>query len=64
MGPVGQFWSAAGSAHQPSAAVSPDDGLQIASEAFVYTYPFALMDITRRVSINFDAGARPASYWE
>ena len=32
---------------------------QIAVEAFIYTYPLVLMDITRRVAINYKAGERP-----
>jgi hypothetical protein len=32
---------------------------QIAAEAFIYTYPLVLMDITRRVAINYKAGERP-----
>jgi len=46
-------------ARAESLAVSPDEARQIASEAFVYTYPLVLMDITRRISVNFESGARP-----
>ena len=42
-----------------SADVSPTDARQIAAEAYQYLYPLVLMDVTRRVSTNFEAGARP-----
>lgn len=45
--------------HAQPLKVSPEEARQIAAEAFIYTYPLVLMDITRRVSINFEADARP-----
>jgi len=39
--------------------VTPEEARQIGTEAFIYTYPLVLMDITRRISINFKAGVRP-----
>ncbi len=45
--------------HAQSADILPEEVRQIAAEAFVYTYPLVLMDITRLVSINAEAGARP-----
>jgi hypothetical protein len=34
---------------------------QIATEAYEYFYPLVLMDITRKISTNFEAGARPGA---
>jgi hypothetical protein len=42
-----------------AADLSPDEIRQIAAEAYVYLYPLVLMDITRRISTNVDAGAKP-----
>ena len=42
-----------------AADLSPDEIRQIAAEAYVYVYPLVLMDITRRISTNVDAGAKP-----
>lgn len=42
-----------------SADISPQEVRQIAKEAYVYTYPLVLMDITRAVSVNVEAGAKP-----
>ena len=41
--------------------VTPEEAQQIAAEAFIYTYPLVLMDITRRIGINFDAGPSPSA---
>lgn len=43
-------------AHARSVAISPDEARQIAAEAYVYTYPLVLMDITRVVFVNGEAG--------
>jgi len=45
-------------AHAQSVDISPDEARQIASEAYAYTYPLVLMDITRRITINAETGAR------
>jgi len=41
------------------AAVSPKETRRIALQAYVYTYPLVLMDVTRRQMTNFPAGERP-----
>ena len=46
-------------AQAKSSAISPDEARQIAGEAFVNTDPLVLMDVTRRISVNVEAGARP-----
>ena len=46
-------------AYAQPAAISPDEARQIAADAFIYTYPLVLMDITRRIAINAEVGARP-----
>lgn len=46
-------------AHAQAKDISPDEARRIAVEAYVYTYPLVLMDITRRISVNVEAGARP-----
>jgi len=44
--------------HAQPLDISPDEAQQIASEAYAYTYPLVLMDITRHISINSEAGER------
>ena len=39
--------------------ISSDEARQIAAEAYIYTYPLVLMDITRSIGVNVKAGVRP-----
>ncbi len=39
--------------------ISSDEARQIATEAYIYTYPLVLMDITRSMTTNVKAGVRP-----
>ena len=51
------LWTGGPSAHATD--ISPEQARQIATEAYLYTYPLVLMEITRRMSINVESGARP-----
>jgi len=39
--------------------ISSDKARQIEAEAYIYTYPLVLMDITRSIGVNVKAGVSP-----
>ena len=39
--------------------ITSQEAKQIATEAYEYLYPLVLMDITRRIGVNFEPGVRP-----
>lgn len=43
----------------PDADLTVADARRIAAEAYQYLYPLVLMDITRKIATNLDAGVRP-----
>jgi hypothetical protein len=43
----------------PAGPVTEEEAHDIAMEAYIYTYPLVLMDVTRRVTINVAEGVKP-----
>src|SRR5579871_6416337 len=43
---------------QPSAALTEQEAYEIGVEAYIFAYPLVLMDVTRRVSTNYDIGTK------